>query len=121
MVRGPAPLVREPPLLECAMRGGWLYAPLLRLAAALGLSRATRLRFRWLTAFASPQLCQTRCGSERSVLLRGTAKRTRPLRPFPPQSLALAHMNVDGNDTVILSPWTETDFRCAGTRLPVSV
>jgi cytochrome b6-f complex iron-sulfur subunit len=27
-----------------------------------------------------------------------------------PKSLALAHVNLE-NDNVILSPWTETDFR----------
>eukprot|EP00239_Pterosperma_sp_CCMP1384_P006040 CAMPEP_0197847000 /NCGR_PEP_ID=MMETSP1438-20131217/4900_1 /TAXON_ID=1461541 /ORGANISM="Pterosperma sp., Strain CCMP1384" /LENGTH=220 /DNA_ID=CAMNT_0043458795 /DNA_START=107 /DNA_END=769 /DNA_ORIENTATION=- len=28
-----------------------------------------------------------------------------------PLSLALAHADIDANDTVIFSPWTETDFR----------
>jgi hypothetical protein len=29
------------------------------------------------------------------------------------QSLALAHLTVSEDDTVLFSPWTETDFRCA--------
>jgi hypothetical protein len=33
--------------------------------------------------------------------------------PLPPQSLALAHLTVSEDDTVLFSPWTETDFRCA--------
>ena len=28
-----------------------------------------------------------------------------------PLSLALAHADVDDNDTIQFSPWTETDFR----------
>ena len=32
--------------------------------------------------------------------------------PSPPiQSLALAHCDIDESGTVLLSPWTETDFR----------
>ena len=33
------------------------------------------------------------------------------IRGPAPLSLALAHAEVDGGDTVIFSPWTETDFR----------
>mgnify|MGYP001189121388 FL=1 len=33
------------------------------------------------------------------------------IRGPAPLSLALAHMDIDETDTVIFSPWTETDFR----------
>eukprot|EP00227_Mantoniella_beaufortii_P004040 CAMPEP_0197614754 /NCGR_PEP_ID=MMETSP1326-20131121/59684_1 /TAXON_ID=1155430 /ORGANISM="Genus nov. species nov., Strain RCC2288" /LENGTH=222 /DNA_ID=CAMNT_0043183631 /DNA_START=76 /DNA_END=744 /DNA_ORIENTATION=- len=33
------------------------------------------------------------------------------IRGPAPLSLALAHAEIDANDTVIFSPWTETDFR----------
>ena len=35
-----------------------------------------------------------------------------PRHAFAVQSLALAHMSVAEDDTVLFSPWTETDFRC---------
>ncbi len=43
-------------------------------------------------------------------------RRKSPTPPYPlllaAQSLALAHMSVSDDDTVLFSPWTETDFRC---------
>ena len=33
------------------------------------------------------------------------------IRGPAPLSLALAHLTIDASDTVIFSPWTETDFR----------
>ena len=33
------------------------------------------------------------------------------IRGPAPLSLALAHVNIDDSDTVVFSPWTETDFR----------
>lgn len=35
----------------------------------------------------------------------------------PPQSLALAHLTIAEDDTVLFSPWTETDFRCVAAAL----
>lgn len=37
------------------------------------------------------------------------------MRGPAPLSLALAHANKDATGTVLLSPWTETDFRCVLT------
>lgn len=40
------------------------------------------------------------------------------LTSYPPQSLALAHLTIGGDDTVLFSPWTETDFRRVLVRNP---
>ena len=38
-------------------------------------------------------------------------RRRMVIRGPAPLSLALAHVNIDDSDTVVFSPWTETDFR----------
>lgn len=47
------------------------------------------------------------------VLLWDVISGYRDDSPYPSllQSLALAHLNIDAQDNVVLSTWTETDFR----------
>lgn len=61
--------------------------------------------------------------NDEGKVIRGPAPLVRPLEAgrhhapatvralTPRQSLALAHVTIAADDTVVFSPWTETDFR----------